>query len=117
MKINALRASCVAMLWFASSAAAANEPLAVGTRACLFLDDRFSAEQAGLKRTWHQGKPNAEPAIMPARRWEKWPHMFGSVLYDPATKLYKMWYTDNPVWTDRGMVFYAESADARIWNK
>ena len=32
-------------------------------------------------------------------------------------KLYKMWYTDVPVWADRGGVFYAESTDARTWKK
>jgi hypothetical protein len=99
------------------SAGVAAEPFPVGTRTCLFLDDRFIAEQVGLKRTWHQGKPNAEPAIAVTRPWEKWPHMFGSVLYDPATKLYKMWYTDTPIWTERGGVFYAESNDARVWKK
>jgi hypothetical protein len=102
-------------LW--GTAAAAAEPMAVGTRTCLFLDDRFIAEQAGLKRTWHQGRPNAEPAVAATRPWEKWPHLFGSVLYDPKSKLYKMWYTDVPVWTERGAVFYAESADARVWKK
>jgi hypothetical protein len=28
-----------------------------------------------------------------------------------------MWYTDLPVWTDRGGVFYAESTDAVVWKK
>jgi hypothetical protein len=97
--------------------AAADDPAVVGTRVCLFLDDRFIAEQSGLKRTWHQGKPNSEPAVAATRPWEKWPHLFGSVLYDPKSKLYKMWYTDVPVWTDRGGVFYAESVDARTWKK
>jgi hypothetical protein len=97
--------------------AAADAPMVVGTRTCLFLDDRFIAEQSGLKRTWHQGKPSPEPAIAATRPWEKWPHLFGSVLYDPASKLYKMWYTDVPVWTDRGGTFYAESANARAWKK
>src|SRR5262245_56958635 len=98
-------------------AAGAAEPIAVGTRTCLFLDDRFIAEQAGLKLTWNQGKPNAEPAIAVTQPWEKWPHMFGSALYDPKTKLYKLWYQDNPIWTERGGVFYAESSDARVWKK
>jgi hypothetical protein len=113
--LNYLVSFCGAAVWLGTAAAA--EPLAVGTRTCLFFDDRFVAEQAGLKRTWHQGKPNAEPAIKATRPWEKWPHMFGSVLYDPTSKLYKMWYQDNPVWTDRGGVFYAESTDARVWKK
>lgn len=95
----------------------AAEPLTVGTRACLFLDNRFVAEQTGLKRTWHQGKPNPEPAISLTKPWEKWPHMFGSALYDPQTKLFKMWYGDNPIWSDRGGVFYAESTDGKTWKK
>jgi hypothetical protein len=97
--------------------AAAAPPIAVGNRTTLFLDDRFLAEQSGLTRTWHQGQPNPEPAVVPTKPWEKWPHAFGSALYDPKTKLYKMWYVDNPVWSDRGCVFYAESADAKTWKK
>jgi hypothetical protein len=83
----------------------ASEPVAVGDRTCLFLDDRFIAEQSGLKRIWHQGKPRPEPAIT-----GNWPHMFGSVLYDPQTKLYKMWYED--VAHGKGWIHYAESKDS-----
>ena len=115
--LDCLASACATVLLFGMAPAAAGEPLVVGTRTCLFLDDRFVAEQAGLQRTWHQGKPNPQPAIVPTRPWEKWPHLFGSALYDPRSKLYKMWYTDIPVWTDRGGVFYAESTDARAWKK
>lgn len=98
-----------------ASQARDHSPLPVGQRTCLFLDDRFIAEQAGLKRIWHQGKPHREPAIVAQHKWEKWPHAFGSVLYDPASKLYKMWYEDIP--HPRGAIFYAESRDARTWTK
>src|SRR5262249_25532441 len=77
----------------------------------------FIAEQTGFRRSWHQGRPNPEPAIAVTRPWEKWPHMFGSVVYDPQSKLYKLWYVDLPVWKERGGVFYAESTDARVWNR
>src|ERR1043166_8331722 len=61
-------------------------------RTCLFLDDRFVAEQSGLKRTWHQGKPQPQPAITESGKWERWLHMFGSVIHDPKDGLYKMYY-------------------------
>ena len=89
---------------------AATEPLSIGDRTCLFLDDRFIAEQSGLKRTWHQGKPRPEPAITGT-----WPHMFGSVLCDPQVRLYKMWYED--VAHGKGWIHYAESKDGKAWTK
>src|SRR5262249_10534291 len=95
----------------------AAEPIAVATRACLFLDDRFIAEQTRFPGSGHQGQQKPEPAIAASGPWEKWPHMFGSVLYDPQAKLYKMWYVDLPVWKERGGVFYAESTDAKVWKK
>src|SRR5262245_15073323 len=67
-------------------------PLDIADRACLFLDDHFVAEQAGLKRTWHQAKPRDEVAIAAEGAWEKFPHLFGSVLRDPKDGLYKMYY-------------------------
>jgi hypothetical protein len=75
----------VVLLLFAAPRAPANEPIPIANRTCLFLDDRFIAEQSGLKRVWHQGKPRPEPAIQAERQnpWEKWPHMFGSVIRDP----------------------------------
>lgn len=88
----------------------ANEPIFIRDRTCLFLDNRFIAEQSGLKRTWHQGKPQPEPAIT-----GNWPHMFGSALYDPQSKLYKMWYED--VRDGMGWIHYAESNDGKKWRK
>src|SRR5437773_2729298 len=64
----------------------------VGDRPCLFLDDRFIAEQSGLKRTWHQAKPRPEVAIRATQRWESWPHLFGSVFFDPEARVYRMYY-------------------------
>lgn len=83
----------------------------IDDRVCLFLDDRFVAEQAGLRRTWHQGQPLPDPAIV-ADPWDNWPHLFGSVLYDPQDAMYKMWYS-----SIREGIFYAQSRDARTWIK
>ncbi|MEO6434716.1 MAG: hypothetical protein ABIP55_03005, partial [Tepidisphaeraceae bacterium] len=83
----------------------------VGDRACLFLDDRFVAEQSGLTRTWHPGRPLPEPAVV-GDAWDQWPHLFGSVVFDPQEKLYRMWYS-----SIREGMFYAESQDGRVWQK
>lgn len=101
-------------------------PASVGTRACLFLDDRFIAEQSGLKRTWHQGKPRPEVAVVEdvgKGKWEKWPHLYGSVLYDPQARRYRMYYT-SAVWPSRtpgqsftSYICYAESQDGKTWTK
>src|SRR5687768_9196986 len=85
--------ACVIVVVGAQAASAA-EPIAIGDRTCLFLDDRFIAEQSGMRRAWHQGKPRPEVAIQAEKEnaWEKWPHLFGSVIHDPQDGLYKMYY-------------------------
>ena len=94
----------------------AAEPIDVGDRTCLFLDDRFIAEQSGLSRTWHQGKPATTPAInADPKTAEDWPHMFGSVFYDPKDKLHKMFYES--VAHGKGWLRYAESSDGKTWTK
>ena len=102
------------------------EPISVGDRTCLFLDDHFIAEQSGLKRTWHQGQPHPEVAIQEdvgRDKWEKWPHLYGSVLYDPQGKVYRMYYT-SAVWPSRtpgqsftSFICYAESKNGKTWTK
>jgi len=94
----------------------------VGDRACLLLDDRFVASQSGLSRTWHPGEPVPGVALEATEAWEDWPHLFGSVLFDPHERIYKMWYQVlNPqVGRDGGnryFVCYAESTDGRRWVK
>ncbi len=98
-------------------------PARVEDRACLFLDDRFIAEQAGLKRTWHAGKPRAEVAIQATEPWEKWPHLWGSVFRDSHDGLYKMYYESavfpslKPPDSFTCYVCYAESRDGKTWTK
>src|ERR1044071_4066700 len=95
------------------------EPIPVGDRTCLFLDDRFIAEQSGLKRTWHQGQPRPEVAIQAEKEdpTDLWPHLYGSVLYDPQAKVYRMYY-ESVVWPSHSPPLsftchtrYAESKD------
>lgn len=102
----------------------ADVPSPIGTRTCLFLDDRYIAEQSGLTRTWHQGRPQTEVAIQAGSdQWERWPHLFGSVLYDSQSKLYRMYYESaispsrTPPNSFTTYVCYAESADGKQWTK
>lgn len=103
----------------------ANEakPLQVASRACLFLDDCFIAEQSGLKRTWHAGRPREDVAIRATEPWEKWPHLFGSVFRDPKDGLYKMYYESaifpslRPPDSFTCYICYAESKDGKSWTK
>src|SRR5687768_17458566 len=96
-------------------------PLAIGDRACLFLDDHFVAEQTGLKRVWHAGKPRDEVAVKATELWEKWPHLFGSVFRDPKDGLFKMYYESaifpslKPPDSFTCLICYAESKDGKTW--
>ncbi len=105
--------------WLVATLEKGSDAIPIGNRACLFLDDRFLAEQTGLRRTWHRGRPLPEPAIVPTKPWERWPHLFGSVVYDPQDQLYKMWYESlngyrgNP----ESLVLYAQSQDGKVWSK
>lgn len=98
-------------------------PFAIQDRACLFLDDTFIAEQTGLRRTWHPGKPTGEVAIRATEPWEKWPHLFGSVFRDPKDGLFKMYYESaifpslNPPDSFTCLICYAQSKDGKAWVK
>ena len=119
-------ASAFAAVFLSAALSSATEPIDVGDRACLFLDDRFVAEQSGLKRTWHQGQPRPEVAIKATEPWEKWPHIWGSVIRDPKDGLYKMYYESAIMPRREGpgrtssltcYICYAESKDGKTWSK
>jgi hypothetical protein len=121
----AMKMCGLAVLLFAPPVMPAEERAAVcvGHRACLFLDDRFIAEQTGIKRVWHAGKPRQEVAIKATEPWEKWPHLFGSVFRDPKDGLYKMYYESaifpalRPPDSFTCYICYAESRDGKTWTK
>jgi hypothetical protein len=104
-------------------AAQGEKPLSIGARTCLFLDDRFIAAQSGLRRTWHQGRPRHEVAIRAEQPWEKWPHLFGSVLHDPVAGVYRMYYESaiypalQPPDSFTCLICYAESRDGKTWRR
>jgi len=121
-----IRVGCLLLLLIAAKVNAAESmPLAVAHRACLFLDDRFVAAQEGLTRTWHSGEPVPQVILEATEPWEAWPHLFGSVLFDPQDRRYKMWYQvinprasiDADEGSGRYFVCYAESTDGKHWVK
>ncbi len=119
----ALAGRCSATLSSAQLDGGGESALVVGERACLFLDDHFIAEKKGLKRVWHQGRPQPEPVIRATEPWEKWPHMFGSVFFDPKAGVYRMYYESaifparKPPTSFTTYICYAESRDGKTWTK
>lgn len=85
----------------------------------LFVDD-FLIEQTSLKRTFHQPEYHADgPVIRPDKPWEKQGEFpmaavySDGVWYDPADKLFKMWYMGGY----RSCTCYAVSQDGIRWEK
>jgi hypothetical protein len=97
-------------------------PIDVGRQ--LFVDD-FLIEQTTLSRTHHRLRYHpASPVVQPDRPWEgdamkgKYPYktaiVFGDgVWYDPADKLFKMWYMGSFLKN----TCYAVSEDGIRWTK
>jgi len=108
---------------FAPVVEAAEVPFAVGTNTCLFLDDHYIAEQAGLTRMWHQGKPHPDAVVAETEPWEHWICLWGSCFYDPKYQVYRMYYQSTfypsgvPGVSFMDYVHYAESKDAIHWVK
>ena len=80
----------------------------------LFVDD-FLVEESTLSRTFHQPEYHEEPVITPE---EDTAGMYaapfsGGACYDPADKLFKMWYTR----VEPHATCYATSKDGIHWEK
>ena len=85
----------------------------------LFVDD-FLIDQTALRRTFHQAEYHpASPVIRPDRPWEREGALptamvfSDGVWYDPADKLFKMWYMGGYTTT----TCYATSKDGIHWEK
>lgn len=118
--------------------------LQIGSVPQLFLDDRMIARMEGCRRQFHRPtRWSGNPVIKAEEAWEAGParngaYLFGgTVLYDEADRLYKMWYRTSEVSTDvdrpgAGAVVnsidgpvpyggyrscYAVSNDGLIWEK
>jgi len=94
-------------------------PILVDVGRQLFVDD-FLVEETTLKRTYHAATYiEGNPVLKPDKPWEtesKFPTAMvfsDGVFYDPADKLFKMWYMGG--YTD--CTCYATSTDGIHWDK
>ncbi|MGQ9731835.1 MAG: hypothetical protein ACUVX8_11265 [Candidatus Zipacnadales bacterium] len=88
-------------------------PIDVGRQ--LFVDD-FLIEESTLQRTYHTATYyETNPVLKPDKPWETPAAMVFSdgVWYDPADKLFKMWYRGGYT----GCTCYATSLDGIHWEK
>ncbi|MCH7686754.1 MAG: hypothetical protein IH899_08750 [Planctomycetes bacterium] len=98
----------------------------------LFLDDVGIEKLDGLKRVVHRPQRHPKnPLIVADTTWERGSQVYGTALYDPKLKKFRMWYLTGP--RDRGLkplkvngierpphttlVAYAESKDGIRWKK
>ena len=105
--------------------------LAMGYRE-LFLDDLMVAELRGIKKVLHRPiKYSRNPVIRHHQRpWQKFrAQLYGTVLYIPEEKIFKMWYLAGARFPDEAaitldgkprvpnfqMLAYAESRDGLNW--
>lgn len=101
--------------------AAQGEGKAVPEReAVSFVDDFAIEEKSGLVRQLEKPAKVGKPVIAEEAAWEKNPFLFGSVVIDPVTKMYRMWYMSynrNKPMAERTPVLYAESKDGITWTR
>lgn len=95
-----------------AQASASPEAFRLGREPVLFVDDSAIASMRGLVRTIHPAKTHPVPVVEPERPWEEVRvYTYGSVLRDPATGGFRLWYMAH------SRVLYATSADGLSWNK
>jgi hypothetical protein len=95
-------------------------PIEVDSKKQLFIDDLLIESKNGFTRKLHPVKKQGKkPLIVPEKPWEgKSVLLYGSVIQDPATKKFRLWYL---AWGKHVMqpsfVCYAESVDGIKWIK
>ncbi len=85
-----------------------------------FVDDFAIEKMSDLKRTLEQPGKRSRPVLVAEAAWESNPYLFGTVLRDSLTGMYRMWYMSYnrgkpPL--ERTPVLYAESKDGITWKK
>lgn len=87
-------------------------PIKIGSRSQLFVDDFLVARRSGVEFTVHRPeKQPVNPLLVPTPEWERLVLAYGSVLREPDSGRFRMWYTN-----DTGIA-YAESPDGIKWEK
>lgn len=115
-------AAATLLLFAAASACRAQQQIVfdVGNRSQLFIDRLLVRDAAGVSFTAHPARKHpANPLLRADRPWEGWQlALYGSVLYDPDERLFKMWYQSAPSKEfDREMTCYATSKDGLRWDR
>ncbi|HVX47548.1 MAG TPA: hypothetical protein VHC49_26905 [Mycobacteriales bacterium] len=88
----------------------------LGNSTELFVDDYRVDSTSGISRVVHPGA-KSDVLLAPDQPWEgKVAYLYGTVLWDPELKLYRMWYT---TFDADGAEFacYATSRDGITWTK
>jgi hypothetical protein len=96
------------------------KPIPISTERQLFIDDSLVEARSKVVRVMHQPVKAPEPVLVGDRSWENWTvYLFGSpsIHFDPATRLFRMWYTSCDVPVDHYFINYATSPDAVHWTK
>ena len=116
------------------------KPLEIGTRKQLFLDDYLIDETRNVARTLNQpAKYVGNPVMIPLYPWEGWVELYGTVVRDPDSGQFRMWYLGQggmgirqmsagghyspwppDGWDGTNLLFttcYATSADGIFWER
>lgn len=112
--------ACVAAGLINSSSAVASGGISEGSSWHLFLDDQYIDSAHDIQKEIVQPKRILEPVLKGDTPWEHNPFLFGSVIHDKETNLFKMWYMSyNPgeKFETLTCVLYAESKDGIVWDK
>ena len=91
----------------------------------LLVDDHYLAASRNVQRTFHAPEKRPENPILCTGQvdWEIVPLIFGSVLYDPNVKKYRMWYASyGPSVADEDIHYWAklrtaDSDDGLHWQR
>lgn len=99
-------------------------PNRIGTHRQLFVDDVIIGEMSEFTRRIQPAvKYPGNPVLSPTLPWEgNWCLLYGSVIRDAATGLWRMWYLTlnqlgSPPPEENSYVCYAESTDGLRWEK
>lgn len=91
----------------------AEMPIPIGPEEQLFLDEFIVEFSQNITRQVNPVQKLPEPVLWPDQPWENnQALLFGSVIFDPAENIFKMWYYCNA-----GHVAYATSRDGLHWEK
>jgi len=116
---------CMALL--GGSGADAGEAVRIGTETRIFVDDALVAVKTGVVRKVHPCRKLPGPVVEPERPWEgRRVYVYGTVHYDAAARLFRMWYASYPpagkrdnrlTRSPRALVLYATSTDGVRWSR